>query len=115
VSEEKPDQLVTVPTLDDVKEAAFVLKETAVETPLLENVDVNEALSGRLLVKAETAQRTGSFKFRGAYNRIKQLDHAALKRGVIAYSSDSLLIRQPCPSRCQGCSLDGYTRSYCHA
>jgi threonine dehydratase len=87
VSEEKPDQWVTVPTLDDVKEAAFVLKETAVETPLLENVDVNEALSGRLLVKAETAQRTGSFKFRGAYNRIKQLDHAALKRGVIAYSS----------------------------
>jgi threonine dehydratase len=63
------------------------LKEVAVETPLLEDKDVSEALSGRLLLKAETAQRTGSFKFRGAYNRIRQLDEAARKRGVIAYSS----------------------------
>ena len=59
----------------------------AVETPLLENAELSEALAGKLLVKAETAQRTGSFKFRGAYNRIRQLDEAACARGVIAYSS----------------------------
>lgn len=42
---------------------------------------------GRVLLKPECLQRTGSFKFRGAYNTIVQLDAAARKRGVIAYSS----------------------------
>jgi len=54
---------------------------------LRENPEVNSLLSGRLLIKAETAQRTGAFKFRGAYNRIRQMDEAQKKRGVIAYSS----------------------------
>ena len=85
--DKKPDQWVTPPTLEDVAAAADALKASAVETPLLENIDVNAALGGRLLIKAETAQRTGSFKFRGAYNRIRQLDAADRKRGVIAYSS----------------------------
>lgn len=85
--DEKPDQWVTAPTLDDVEEAACALKEAAVDTPLLENMDVSVMLFGRLLVKAETAQRTGSFKFRGAYNRIRQMNNAARERGVIAYSS----------------------------
>ncbi|MDC1287436.1 threonine/serine dehydratase [Gammaproteobacteria bacterium] len=58
-----------------------------IKTPLLENPEVNSLLSGRLLIKAETAQRTGAFKFRGAYNRIRQMDETQKKRGVIAYSS----------------------------
>jgi threonine dehydratase len=81
------DQWLVAPTLDDIEDAARALKGIAVETPLLENTELNEDLSGRLLMKAETAQRTGSFKFRGAYNRIRQLDDAARGRGVIAYSS----------------------------
>ena len=87
MSDRKPDQWVAPPTLDDVATAAEALRPVAVETPLLENIDLNAALGGRLLVKAETAQRTGSFKFRGAYNRIRQLDAGDRKRGVIAYSS----------------------------
>lgn len=53
----------------------------------MENADVNARLGGRLLIKMENAQRTGAFKIRGAYNRIRQLDQAQKKRGVIAYSS----------------------------
>ena len=53
-------------TLDDIVAAGSVLNEVVTRTPLLENADVNEALGGRLLIKAESFQRTGAFKFRGA-------------------------------------------------
>ena len=81
------DQWVYPPTVDDVREAAAALDGVAVETPLFENSDVNDQLAGRLLIKAETTQRTGSFKFRGAYNRIRQLTKSQRDRGVVAYSS----------------------------
>jgi threonine dehydratase len=80
------EQQIYPPTLADVKEAA-ALCDPVIRTPLLENPEVNGLLSGRLLIKAETAQRTGAFKFRGAYNRIRQMDEAQKERGVIAYSS----------------------------
>ncbi len=81
------DRQVFPPTIDDIRDAEAGLKGFAVETPLLENLDVNDRLSGRLLIKAETAQRTGSFKFRGAYNRIRQLTRSKRIQGVVAYSS----------------------------
>jgi threonine dehydratase len=80
------EQQICPPTLADVKQAA-ALGDQILNTPLLENLEINSLLSGRLLIKAETAQRTGAFKFRGAYNRIRQMDEAQKKRGVIAYSS----------------------------
>jgi threo-3-hydroxy-L-aspartate ammonia-lyase len=80
------EQQICPPTLADVREAAN-LCDQVIKRPLLENPEVNSLLSGRLLIKAETAQRTGAFKFRGAYNRIRQMDEAQKKRGVIAYSS----------------------------
>ena len=83
---DRSEQQICAPTLADVKEAA-VLCDQIIQTPLLENPEINSLLSGRLLIKAETAQRTGAFKFRGAYNRIRQMDEAQKKRGVIAYSS----------------------------
>jgi threonine dehydratase len=78
---------VVAPTLDDIEEAARASHGIAFETPLLENIEVSQVLGGRLMIKAETAQRTGSFKFRGAYNRIRQMSDAERSRGVIAYSS----------------------------
>ena len=81
------EQWIAAPTLDDVEEAARALAGIAVRTPLLENPEIDAAASGRILVKAEPLQRTGSFKIRGAYNRIRQLDAAARRRGVVAYSS----------------------------
>ena len=75
------------PTLADIEDARQRLRGMAVVTPLLESPMLNERLGGRLLVKAEPLQRTGSFKFRGAYNRLSRLDPEQKKRGVVAYSS----------------------------
>lgn len=74
-------------SLADVDDAVSRLAGVAVRTPLLESPLLNERLGFRILVKAETLQRTGSFKFRGAYNAIAQLDEAGRKAGVVAFSS----------------------------
>lgn len=76
-----------LPTAEDVDAAAARLAPVVRQTPLLESDRLNDRLGGRLLIKPECLQRTGSFKFRGAYNRISQLDDAAKKRGVVAFSS----------------------------
>ncbi len=78
---------LTPVTLADVEEASRTLAGKVVRTPLLESPLLNERLGGRLFVKAECLQRTGSFKYRGAYNCIAHLDPAARSRGVVAYSS----------------------------
>ena len=57
-----------LPTVADVEAAAVRLRGIAVRTPLLEIEALNERAGGRVLLKAECLQRTGSFKFRGAYN-----------------------------------------------
>ena len=76
-----------LPDYGDIEAAAARLAGFAVTTPLLESPALNARLGGRLLVKAECLQRTGSFKFRGAYNALSQLDAEARRRGVVAYSS----------------------------
>lgn len=67
----------------DVAAAADRLRGVAAETPLLESDALNAMVGGRLLIKPEPLQRTGSFKFRGAYNAIATLRPAS----VVAYSS----------------------------
>jgi threonine dehydratase len=74
-------------SLDDIRAAARRIEGKAVVTPLLESPLLDQRLGCRVLVKAENLQLTGSFKFRGAYNRIRQLDPATLARGVVAYST----------------------------
>ncbi len=76
-----------LPTLDDVREAADRLAGVAVVTPLLSSEALDIAVGGRVFVKAECLQRTGSFKFRGAYNRISRLTAEERMSGVVAYSS----------------------------
>ena len=68
-------------SLHDVRDAAGAVHDVVVRTPLLENPDVNAHLGGRLLIKAESAQRTGAFKVRGAYYRIRRMDAAERARG----------------------------------
>jgi len=70
-----------------VRAAARRIEGHAVRTPLLGSPALDEKLGGRLLVKAEPLQRTGSFKFRGAYNKLSQIPQAARANGVVAYSS----------------------------
>lgn len=76
-----------LPDVAAVRAAAQRLAGHVVRTPLLESPALNAKLGGRLLVKAEVLQRTGSFKFRGAFNRISQIPLAARPRGVVAFSS----------------------------
>ena len=74
-------------TFADIEAAAARLDGLAVKTPLIESPALNADLRARILLKPETLQRAGAFKFRGAMNKISQLDAAARKRGVVACSS----------------------------
>ena len=74
-------------TLEDIEAAAARIHGHAVETPLIESPALNDRLGRRVLIKPETLQRVGAFKFRGAYNRLAQLDDAQRKSGVVAFSS----------------------------
>lgn len=74
-------------TFADIEQASRRLAGFAAETPLIESPLLNARSGGRVLVKAECLQRTGSFKFRGAWNAVSQLDPARHKGGVVAYSS----------------------------
>lgn len=77
----------SIPQFADVAAAAVRLKGIAVETPLIESHALNERLNARVFLKLELLQRTGSFKFRGAYNRLVQLSADERQRGVVAFSS----------------------------
>jgi len=74
-------------TYADIEAAAGRLAGKAVVTPLIESPALNARLGGRILLKPETLQLGGAFKFRGAYNRISQLTEAEKERGVVAFSS----------------------------
>jgi threonine dehydratase len=82
-----PDPAPALPQFSDIESAAQRLAGQAVATPLLESTQLNARLGGRLLLKAECLQRTGSFKFRGAYNALAQLAPERRGAGVVAYSS----------------------------
>jgi len=71
----------------DIIVASQRIKGHAVITPLLESPILNQELGGRILFKAENIQRTGSFKFRGAFNKLSKLSQANQLSGVVAYSS----------------------------
>lgn len=77
----------SLPTFDDVQAAARRLDAIVLRTPLLENQRVNRRLGGRLLIKAECLQRTGSFKIRGAYNFLTNMSEADRRKGVVGWSS----------------------------
>ena len=71
----------------DVVAAAGRIARHAHRTPVLRSSSVDERTGASVFFKCENLQRMGAFKFRGAYNALSQLDAAARKRGVLAYSS----------------------------
>jgi threonine dehydratase len=75
------------PVFADVEAAAARIAPYAVRTPLIESPALNARLGGRVFLKPESLQRTGSFKFRGAFNRIALIDEAERRGGVVAFSS----------------------------
>jgi threonine dehydratase len=76
-----------LPTAADIVAAAKRLAGVAVRTPLINTPMLDERLSAQVFLKAETLQRTGSFKFRGAYNKIASIPQDVRAAGVVAYSS----------------------------
>ena len=81
------DAARSTPQFSDVTAAAKRLEGVALVTPLIESPSLNERLQARVFLKLELLQRTGSFKFRGAYNRLVQLTPAERQRSVVAFSS----------------------------
>src|SRR6201985_396263 len=71
----------------DIDAAARVLAPFAVRTPLLSSPDLNERVGTRVFLKPEMLQRTGSFKFRGAFNKLSSIPQSARSGGVVAFSS----------------------------
>lgn len=80
-------QIKTLPDFDQVLAATRRIEGYAVRTPMIESEALNQRAGGRVLIKPECLQRTGSFKFRGAWNCISQLTEADCPGGVVAYSS----------------------------
>lgn len=78
---------IAAPSLDDLKAARARIRGKAVLTPLLRFPVLDEVTGGTILVKPENLQRTGSFKFRGAFNALSQVPSADRPRGVVACSS----------------------------
>ncbi len=76
-----------LPTATDIEAAAKRLSGVAVRTPLINAPVLDERLGARVFLKAETLQRTGSFKFRGAYYKISSIPEERRRAGVVAYSS----------------------------
>jgi threonine dehydratase len=71
----------------DILAASETIKPFAVRTPLLSSPALDEATGAHVFLKPELLQRTGSFKFRGAYNKVASIPPAARAGGVVAFSS----------------------------
>jgi threonine dehydratase len=84
-SDRAPDR--ALPTAADVDAAAQRLAGVALHTPLLTSPVLDALTGARVFLKAETLQRTGSFKFRGAYNKLSSIPPAERAGGVVAFSS----------------------------
>jgi len=71
----------------DVDAAAAVVARFAVRTPLLSAPVLNERIGSKVFLKPEMLQRTGSFKFRGAFNKLSSIPRENRGGGVVAFSS----------------------------
>ena len=87
----------------DVERAAGRLEGRAHRTPVLASRTVDERAGASVFFKQESFQRTGSFKFRGAYNALSALPDGQKKRGVVAYSSGNHAQAVALAGRLLGC------------
>lgn len=71
----------------DIAEAARVLAPVAVRTPLISSPALDERMGTKVFLKPEMLQRTGSFKFRGAFNKLSSIPPGSRGGGVVAFSS----------------------------
>jgi threonine dehydratase len=76
-----------MPTFEDIKEAYDILKNVAKRTPLEKSKTFSQMTKANVYLKLENLQTTGSFKIRGAYNKIYHLSKEERKRGVVCASA----------------------------
>jgi threo-3-hydroxy-L-aspartate ammonia-lyase len=74
-------------SFDDVQQAADRIRGAANRTPVVSSRSLDALVGGRVFLKCENLQRGGSFKFRGAYNRLACLSEDERARGIVAFSS----------------------------
>ena len=74
-------------SLTDIEHALERLSGAALRTPLLRCAELSERTGASVLIKPESLQHIGAFKFRGAYNRLAQMDQDEKRAGVVAFSS----------------------------
>lgn len=79
--------MLGLPTAADIADAARAISGVAHRTPLLTSPELDTITGARVFLKSETLQRSGSFKFRGAYNRLSRIPEDRKSIGVVAMSS----------------------------
>jgi len=84
---ETKDNASAAVTFQDIEAAAERIRSKAVVTPALRHPALDAATGATVLIKPENLQRSGSFKFRGAFNRLNLIPPADRSRGVVACSS----------------------------
>jgi threonine dehydratase len=78
---------LVLPTFDDVVAASERIEGHAIRTPVMTSRTVNAEFGGEVFFKCENFQRTGAFKFRGAFNALSRFDERQRRAGVVAFSS----------------------------
>jgi threonine dehydratase len=96
---------VELPDLPDLLAARRALAGVVARTPVLRSDTLDELSGARLFFKAEGLQVTGSFKARGAYNRIRSLSPADLSCGLITVSAGNAALGAAWAARAIGASL----------
>lgn len=93
-----------IPIFEDVLAARARISGAAHKTPVLTSRTADATVGATLFFKAENLQRSGAFKFRGAYNAIAALDPESRQKGVVAYSSGNHAQAVAYAARLQGVS-----------
>lgn len=76
-----------LPSFADIQDASRRLAGSVIRTPILSSPELDEATGAQVFLKAEHLQRTGSFKFRGAFNAVARLTDEARANGVVTFSA----------------------------
>lgn len=82
-----PESTLAGPTLADFQEARDRVSSVVQATPMEDSASISEVLGSTVYLKCENLQRTGSYKIRGAYNRLSRLSPEEKARGVVAASA----------------------------
>jgi threonine dehydratase len=90
-------------TISDIQRAALRISKYIVRTPLLQSPLLNEQVGASTYVKAESLQRTGAFKIRGALNKLLLMNEDTRANGVVAFSAGNHGLGVAAAAKITGC------------